>query len=276
MLWPSLILAAAFSAAKPKPCNEHPCPVNCVSEWGEWSGWRTRNLSIITQDDHGGAKCPVNRIEREVITAEPSNGGILCPTGEERKNCSDDRCPVDCVFTWSEWSNCSESCGGGNRSRELNITTEAAHGGEQCPGYDQETCSEVPCPFVYAGHLESVSSKQQFRGNHELYCYHNYTFYILFTGFIVIGLSGALVLCIALTFLACFYRRLITKKEEKSVATLEEISLKTRQEDDTYCNNYYDEMDDYIEWSCHRSKTNKVIAYKCFPFFLFIFPIFLR
>ena len=201
-----------------EPCNEYLCPVDCVSEWGEWSGCseacgvgtRNRNLSIITQDDYGGTKCPVNRIEREgckEITAE------LCPIGEERKNCSDDRCPVDCVFTWSEWSNCSESCGGGIRTRELNITTEAAHWGEQCPGDDQETCNEHPCPVV---------------------C------------FLIIGLSGALVLCIALTFLAYFYRRLITKKEEKSFATLEEIPLKTRQEDGTCSNNYNDEMNDYI------------------------------
>ena len=200
--------------------------VDCEYHWSDWS-----DCSV---------SCGKGETTRKiVIKAEAINGGILCPTGEERKNCSDDRCPVDCVFTWSEWSNCSESCGGGNRSRELNITTEAAHGGEQCPGDQQETCSEVPCPVVYAGHLESVSSKQQFRGNHELYCYHNYTFYILFTGFIVIGLSGALVLCIAciifLTFLACFYRRLIGKKEE--------IPLKSRKENfDTYTDNYYDSI----------------------------------
>ena len=73
--------------------------------------------------------------------------GEKCPEPESQK-CFEAHCPVDCVSEWAEWSNCSEPCGFGSRTRELNITTEAAHNGIECPKIQTETepCKIEACP----------------------------------------------------------------------------------------------------------------------------------
>lgn len=93
-----------------EPCNEHPCPVDCVSQWGEWSGCsevcgvgtRARILNIITQDDHGGKSCPEDRTETE--------------------SCKVAACPVDCIYSWRDWTSCSVTCGDGTKTRTAIIT----------------------------------------------------------------------------------------------------------------------------------------------------------
>ena len=46
-------------------------------------------------------------------------------------------CPVDCELSeWSDWSECSVTCGSGMQVRVRSILTEPADGGRKCPLLD--------------------------------------------------------------------------------------------------------------------------------------------
>ena len=72
-----------------------------------------------------------------IIIIIASEGG-----GEEVEN-------VDCKGEWSEWSACSNSCGGGMKSRVYNIISPLQGNGEECPhesGHTEDTpCNEHAC-----------------------------------------------------------------------------------------------------------------------------------
>ncbi len=55
--------------------------------------------------------------------------------------------PVDCkVSDYADWSPCSKTCGGGNRTRTRTIITGAAYGGHECPPLEEtEPCNADPC-----------------------------------------------------------------------------------------------------------------------------------
>ena len=60
--------------------------------------------------------------------------------------------PVDCVWhSWTQWSECTAECGGGNRTRTRGKTNER-HGGQPCTGSgsDIEMCNEEECPGTLA------------------------------------------------------------------------------------------------------------------------------
>lgn len=80
---------------------------------------------------------------------EVANGGKPC-VGESRKTqtCNDIKCPVDGKWSkWSDWEECSKTCGGGTRSRSRNCEGPF-FGGKDCNGEPTETenCGETPCP----------------------------------------------------------------------------------------------------------------------------------
>ena len=59
---------------------------------------------------------------------------------------SDNRpCNADCEFTWSNWTECSVTCGSGTKEKYPNITKTAEHGGRNCPGIVTETCNTDSC-----------------------------------------------------------------------------------------------------------------------------------
>ena len=42
---------------------------------------------------------------------------------------------MDCVWgNWTEWTNCTSTCGGGTKSKSREISTYAANGGQNCIG----------------------------------------------------------------------------------------------------------------------------------------------
>lgn len=52
--------------------------------------------------------------------------------------------------SWTEWSLCSESCGGGLTSRQRECSNPAPqNGGKLCAGdtVDYESCNRQPCPI---------------------------------------------------------------------------------------------------------------------------------
>ena len=50
---------------------------------------------------------------------------------------------------WQDWKHCNVSCGGGTQVRDR-VCVEPLHGGETCPGPNEEItdCNTHPCPGV--------------------------------------------------------------------------------------------------------------------------------
>ena len=115
-------------------CNQQACtgtPVDCVaSQWGAWSACvvgstqQTRSRAVITPSANGGTPCPTQ------LTQTRSSV-----------------CSVDCtVAQWSDWSQCSEPCGGGSQTRNRTVTRHAANGGAGCPSTDEaRSCNDAAC-----------------------------------------------------------------------------------------------------------------------------------
>ena len=59
-------------------------------------------------------------------------------------------CPIDCQGEWSDWSICSETCGGSTQTRNFLITSEEQHGGT-CPLRNQKetrNCNRNQCQLI--------------------------------------------------------------------------------------------------------------------------------
>ncbi|WAR23497.1 SSPO-like protein [Mya arenaria] len=117
-------------------CNEHTCAVDGV--WQAWSNWTECTLTCGTGSKHRNRVCD-----------GPYLGGNDCDGPvEEVKDCNTHLCPMDGVFSeWSEWSECSHSCGRGNTFR--NRTCYGPYnGGAPCegPAFETEYCNPASCP----------------------------------------------------------------------------------------------------------------------------------
>eukprot|EP01012_Entosiphon_sulcatum_P049574 TRINITY_DN6820_c0_g1_i5.p1 TRINITY_DN6820_c0_g1~~TRINITY_DN6820_c0_g1_i5.p1 ORF type:complete len:1020 (+),score=28.13 TRINITY_DN6820_c0_g1_i5:698-3757(+) len=119
------------------PCNEQPCPIDCVvSGWGPWGS--------CSKTCGGGVQS-----RERVITVQPANGGLPCPELSEVTACSLQPCPVDCIVgDWGIWGVCSKSCGNGTKTRSRHIDVQPENGGLACPELSQvSSCNEQPCPI---------------------------------------------------------------------------------------------------------------------------------
>jgi hypothetical protein len=123
-----------------KPCMVTECPVDCkVTAWGDYSP------CTVTCGD--GVEVRV----RDVISTN-SHGGAACPELSESRTCHDTHghveCPVHCtVSEWSDFTQCSKECGGGDSMRTRTVTQSAKHGGFVCPHLNEtEPCNTQECP----------------------------------------------------------------------------------------------------------------------------------
>jgi hypothetical protein len=119
-------------------CNINPCPIDCImSPWSDWStcsktcggGTQTRTRSVVQQANYGGKTCPTDT--------------------SQTQNCNTQTCPVDCLMSsWSGWSGCSASCGGGIQSQTRSILTQPSNGGAVCPTnlVNTQQCNTQGCP----------------------------------------------------------------------------------------------------------------------------------
>ena len=126
-------------------CNSNECPV-----WTEWSSWTACSVSC-----GGGER---QRQRRCLLPDGTSRTDLFCPGPKlETEPCNDGpeyKCPE--LGPWSDWSECSLSCGGGRRlrSRQCGIAPERAlnlyQHNNPClkPLNQEEMCNPQSCPML--------------------------------------------------------------------------------------------------------------------------------
>jgi hypothetical protein len=125
-----------------KTCNNGECPIECNGTWEITSpcnascGGGTQQKTFISNDD--SPICPYRDMTK-VVT------------------CNTQPCHIDCIGSWSDWSDCNPSCGNRRtRTQIYHITQAAQFGGESCNFMDKsessESCSNIPCPIDCEGH----------------------------------------------------------------------------------------------------------------------------
>jgi len=111
------------------------CASDCVMS--AWSEWDSCSLTCGTGSTS----------RRRIVDTYPTNGGVACGNEDEHTDCTDGPCPVHCTETsWSGFSPCSISCGGGTRTKTRGIASHAEHGGYICGDLSEtESCGTDPC-----------------------------------------------------------------------------------------------------------------------------------
>ena len=109
-------------------------------KWGSYGEW-----------SHCSKTCGGGEKYRQRSEFKPaSNGGKACEgKATETKRCNWKACPVDCEWgSYGEWSSCSKTCGGGEKSRSRLVAKPAFNGGLACEGDTLETkiCNGHLCP----------------------------------------------------------------------------------------------------------------------------------
>lgn len=117
-----------------KQCGGQPCPVDCAySDWKDWGDCEPF--------------CDGKQTRLRDIKAKAQNGGLPCDEVSEGRSCSN--ICVDCTWSlWSDWSECSKPCAGGEHNRTRLVTTPAQGMGKNCTGNAKSTgvCNMQPCP----------------------------------------------------------------------------------------------------------------------------------
>lgn len=122
-----------------KKCGQFSCPVNC--KMSEWSGW-----SKCTKECEGGVQGKTRS-----ILVKPRNGGDECDTVQEMRACNTGSCDRDCTLVpWTEWSPCSNACGGGTQARARKVSIPI-RGQGKCPAqknaarWEEKACNVQKC-----------------------------------------------------------------------------------------------------------------------------------
>uniref|UniRef100_H2YEX9 SCP domain-containing protein n=1 Tax=Ciona savignyi TaxID=51511 RepID=H2YEX9_CIOSA len=107
-------------------CNRRPCP-----SWNNWRGWGSCSVTC------GGG--------RKVRTRACNTGSDADCSGSPQASqpCNTNACPTG-WSTWSSWSRCSTTCGGGIRTRNRGCQALSS---SQCPGPRRERgpCNTQSC-----------------------------------------------------------------------------------------------------------------------------------
>lgn len=114
-------------------CDNPPCPVDCALS--DWSPWATCSPF-----------CQGTTKRNRTVLREPENGGLVCGKVAQVKNCSNE-C-VDCEWdNFTEWGECSVSCGGGLEKRSRDVKVKQVGGGTNCSGNSTEerACNTQTC-----------------------------------------------------------------------------------------------------------------------------------
>jgi len=119
------------------PCDLPACPSDCVmGPWGDWLA--------CSQSCSGGTATRFRNVKKSAA------GGATCEhKTEQSAACCNEECPVDCELgMWSEWTECTATCGGsGISNRTRPVTVEPVGGGLACDLVtEKRECGGDPCP----------------------------------------------------------------------------------------------------------------------------------
>jgi len=128
---------------KIRGCNEFLCGDVADCKWNQWGEW-----SACTKSCGGGTK----QRDRSIQIA-PRNGGKMCDANSisEAVECNVEKCFEACIDgvwgQWSDWHDCSVTCGIGYRSRSRNVQTPSNYCGKALQGQFQvyEKCEQLQC-----------------------------------------------------------------------------------------------------------------------------------
>ncbi|CAJ1370240.1 unnamed protein product [Effrenium voratum] len=130
------------SVSENKTCDNGVCPVHC--QLSDWTQWAECSISCTSDGTPGTTK----RF-RTVATQKNFLGDDCVGELEQSTSCSKEQCPINCDMSdWSQWSDCSTSCGPGVVGRQRDIASAAQYGGEECTNetYEEKYCSRDTCP----------------------------------------------------------------------------------------------------------------------------------
>ena len=126
-------------------------PTDCLlSDWGNWGdcsvpcgdGIKTRTKSILQNSVFGG---------------QPYTNFIT----SENQNCNNGVCvPVNCTLSsWSNWSDCTQTCGGGTQSRTRTILSDSKYGGTCDSLSETKSCNTNVClvSWIIGGNFYSIN-----------------------------------------------------------------------------------------------------------------------
>lgn len=125
-------------------CYLKVCPVD--GNYGNWSIFTSCSRSC-----DGGNQTRQRQCNNPTPVGDGRNCSHLGPAIETRV-CNRHKCPVHGGYTtWSSFTNCTKTCGGGIRIRTRNCTNPPpAYGGDNCSrlgsSLDSQICNDNPCP----------------------------------------------------------------------------------------------------------------------------------
>ena len=132
-------------------CSTNLCPIH-----GGYSDWS--NYSDCTKSCGNGSQIRT----RNCSNPEPKHSGRDCSSlgsHTEIQNCNTHHCPIDGGYTqWTDFSNCTVSCGNGTRQKTRNCSNpKPMYGGQNCthlgPNIEVETCNTNLCP-IHGGYSD--------------------------------------------------------------------------------------------------------------------------
>lgn len=131
-----------------KFCNvDTPCTASKDCLYTGWSSWSECSASCLG----------ITMRRRNIASYGRGDSGLFCQGAlEEVTGCNSlggtsecgEGTAIDCEMnTWSEWSDCTTSCDGGEMRRHRSITKHAQFGGATCSGHMEEVkeCARARC-----------------------------------------------------------------------------------------------------------------------------------
>jgi hypothetical protein len=106
-----------------------------------WDAWH----SVVCSATCGGG----HQTRERSIATNPEYGGRSCGSLTDTRECNMQLCPVDCELTpWTDWTECTLSCGEGSQTRTRTVVTPPSSGGKACGArhYEQTCVHYLPCP----------------------------------------------------------------------------------------------------------------------------------
>nr|DBA17432.1 TPA: hypothetical protein GDO54_002882 [Pyxicephalus adspersus] len=139
-------------------CSDDDASTCMMSEWIMWSpcsiscgmGMRSRERYVKQFPEDGSmCKVPTEETEKCIVNEECADGSMCKAETSEVEKCMMPEChTIPCVLSpWSEWSECSVTCGKGTRTRQRMLKSPAELGDCNEELKQVEKCMLPECPI---------------------------------------------------------------------------------------------------------------------------------